>query len=162
MNLQIKPVKCSAETVGVQFTSLQILCLSRLETKERPQKYQRYQRFKRWDDFHVWSKRILERHPLWIAGDRQKTAAAEFFSWWGAGGSRESSSSSRNEQQFGSLVNWLPWKPVEHHIPLLAPQAKYFHGAEILSVLIYQQTAILKWPENAEEIIRREEITEGW
>ena len=59
-------------------------------------------------------------------------------------------------------LNWLPWKPVEHHIPLLAPQAKYFHGAEVLSVLIYQQTAILKWPENAEEIIRREKITEGW
>ena len=167
MNHQIKPVKCCAETVGVQFTGLQILCLSRLETKERSQSCQRYERFKRWDDFHDWSKRILERHPLWIAGDRQKTAAAEFFSWWGAGGGyRESipvyTSSSKNEQQFGSLVNWLPWKPVEHHIPLLAPHAKYFHGAEVLSVLIYQQTAILKWPENAGEIIRREKITEGW
>ena len=59
-------------------------------------------------------------------------------------------------------LNWLPWKPVEHHIPLLAPQAKYFHGAEVLSMLIYQQTAILKWPEIAEEIIRRGKITEGW
>ena len=160
MNHQIKPVKCCAETVAVQFTGLQVLCLSRLETKERSQSCQRYQRFKRWDDFHVWSKRILERHPLRIAGDRQKTAAAEFFSWWGLG-SRESTSSSRNEQQFGSLVNWLPWEPVEHHIPLFTPQAKYFHGAEFLSLLIYQQTAILKWPENAEEIIRREKITEG-
>ena len=59
-------------------------------------------------------------------------------------------------------LNWLPWKPVEHHISLLAPQAKYFHGGEVLSLLIYQQTTILKWPENAEEIIRREKITEGW
>ena len=59
-------------------------------------------------------------------------------------------------------LNWLPWKPVEHHIPLLAPQAKHFHGAEVLSSLIYQQIAILKWPENAEEIIRRGKITEGW
>ena len=37
MNNQIKPGGCSAETVGVQFTGLQVLCLSRLETKERSQ-----------------------------------------------------------------------------------------------------------------------------
>ena len=40
-NHQIKPVKCSAETVGVQFTGLQVLCLPRLETKERSQSCQR-------------------------------------------------------------------------------------------------------------------------
>ena len=59
-------------------------------------------------------------------------------------------------------LNWLPWKPVEGHTPLLAPQAKYFHGAEVLSLLIDQQTVILKWPENAEEITRKMKITEGW
>ena len=28
---------------------------------------------------YIWSKRVLQRHPLWIAEDRQKTAAAAFF-----------------------------------------------------------------------------------
>ena len=35
--------------------------------------------FNRWDVLNVWSKRVLERHPLWITGDRQNTAAAAFF-----------------------------------------------------------------------------------
>ena len=100
MNNQIKPGGCSAETVGVQFTGLQVLCLSRLETKERSQSWQRSQRFNRWGDFHVWSKRILERHPLWIAGDRQKTAAAAFVTR----GGWKSTSYSGDEQQVGSLV----------------------------------------------------------
>ena len=63
-NHQIKPVRCSADTVGVQFKGLQVLGLSRLETKERSQSWQRYQRFHRWGDFHVRSKRVLERHLL--------------------------------------------------------------------------------------------------
>ena len=32
--------------------------------------------FNRWDVLNVWSKRVLERHPLWIAEDREHTAAA--------------------------------------------------------------------------------------
>ena len=54
-NHQIKPVRCSADTVGVQFKGLQVLGLSRLETKERSQSWQRYHRFHRRGDFHVWS-----------------------------------------------------------------------------------------------------------
>ena len=34
----------------------------------------------RLDVLHVWSERVLERYPLWIAGDRQNTAAV-FFTW---------------------------------------------------------------------------------
>ena len=40
MNHQIKPARCSADSVGVQFTGLQALCLPRLETKERSQRWQ--------------------------------------------------------------------------------------------------------------------------
>ena len=38
----------------------------------------------RWDVLHVSSERVLERHTLWIAGDRQNTAAV-FFTWWRGG-----------------------------------------------------------------------------
>ena len=57
------------------------------------------------------------------------------------------------------LLHWLPWKPVQGNIPFLAPQPKYFYEAEFFSLLIYQQTAILKWPENEQGIRRREGIT---
>ena len=117
MNHEIKPVKCCAETVGVQFTGLQVLCSSRLKTKERSQSWQRYQRFDRWDVLHVWSKRVLERHPLWIAGDRQKTTDAAFSTR----GDRESTSYSGNEQQVGSLVKLFTMETGRGPHPSLSP-----------------------------------------
>ena len=119
-NHQIKPVRCSADTVGVQFKGLQVLGLSRLETKERSQSWQRYQRFHRRGDFHVWSKRVLERHPLWIAGDKQKTAAAALFTR----GIGSPPVTVGMNSRLASGLQWLPWKPGERPIPLLTPQAK--------------------------------------
>ena len=117
MNHQIKPARCSADSVGVQFTGLQALCLPRLETKERSQSWQRYQRFNRWDVLHIWSKRILERQPLWIAGDRQKTAAAALFTRR----DRESTSYSGNEQQVGSMVKLVTMETSKASHPSLSP-----------------------------------------
>ena len=91
--------------------------LSRLETKERSQSWQRYQRFNRWDVLHIWSKRILERQPLWIAGDRQKTAAAALFTRR----DRESTSYSGNEQQVGSMVKLVTMETSKASHPSLSP-----------------------------------------
>ena len=55
------------------------------EAKERSQSWQRYQSFNRWNVLYIWSKRVLERYPLWIADDRQNTESAIFFTLgeWG-------------------------------------------------------------------------------
>ena len=59
--------------------------LPRFEAKERSQSLQRYQSFNRWNVLYIWSKRVLERHLLWTAGDRQNTEAAIFFTLGGWG-----------------------------------------------------------------------------
>ena len=148
-NHQIKPVRYSADTVGVQFKGLQVLGLSRLETKERSQSWQRYQSFNRWNVLYIWSKRVLERYPLWIADDRQNTESAIFFTLGGWGVYQV-----QGELTTDWLIHYIGYqgKPVDGNIPLLAPEAKYFH-----TLLIYQQIAILKMPENAEGINKK-----GW
>ena len=60
---------------------------------------------------------MLERHPLWIAGDRQKTAAAAFVTredW-------KSTSYSGNEQQVGSLVELVTMETSRASHPSLSP-----------------------------------------
>ena len=86
-----------------------------LETKDRSQSWQRNQRFNSWMIFDVWSKRVLERHPLWIAGRRQQLQHSSL------GADRESTSSSRNEQQVGSLVTMVTMETSRGPHPSLSP-----------------------------------------
>ena len=57
-------------------------CLD-LRPKKHPGVDRDIRGFNRWDVLNVWSKRVLERHPLWIAGDKKNTAAAAFFTLGG-------------------------------------------------------------------------------
>ena len=133
--------------------------LPTFEAKERSQSWQRYQSFNRWNVLCIWIKRVLERYPLWIADDRQNTESAIFFTLGGWGVYQL-----QGELTTDWLIHYIGYqgKPVDGNIPLLAPQAKYFYEAEFFTLLIYQQTAILKRPENAEEITRKGKITKGW
>ena len=110
---------------------------------------------KKWDVLHVWSERVLERHPLWIAGDRQNTAVV-FFTW---GGIKSLPVIGGINSWLSHWLHWFQWKPVEGHIPLIALQSNYSHRAEVFSLLMYQQTVILKRPWNAEGITRRGVVT---